>query len=289
MDSEHRGRHRAAGAESTHKPRRGPGRQTPGQTQQRNLELLDKALEQFVEKGFERATIDGIATAAGMAKRTVYLRYGDKTQLFKAALQRAIEAWIVPVDRLRAAETDDVDETLLRIGQILVTNIMSPAGLQLLRITNAESGQTPEIGQFTYKQGTAPTLAYLADVIRRKVRIAGRAVPDADEAAYAFLALVVGGPASMLAWGIPLDKHLIERRTRYAVHLFLHGTLSIATGGGSAKSAGKHSAPPSKNSSAADGDWKSALVDENRRLKVLLAESMLEIAALKDPTRSRRG
>ena len=84
-----------------------------------------------------------------MAKRTVYLRYGNKTRLFKASLQRAIEEWIVPVDRLRAAETDDAEETLLRIGQLLVANILSPAGLRLMRITNAESARMPEIGAFT--------------------------------------------------------------------------------------------------------------------------------------------
>ena len=57
-----------------------------------------------------------------MAKRTVYLRYGDKTALFKAALERAIEEWIVPIERLQAAETDDLEETLLRVGHILVAN-----------------------------------------------------------------------------------------------------------------------------------------------------------------------
>ena len=114
--------------DSVVRPRKGPGRQSPGQTKQRNLDLLHKALDLFLEHGFERTSIDDIAAAVGMAKRTVYLRYGNKTRLFKAALQRAIEEWIVPVDRLRAAETDDVEETLQRIGQMLVTNILSPAG-----------------------------------------------------------------------------------------------------------------------------------------------------------------
>ena len=78
-----------------------------------NAELLDKALDLFLARGFERTSIDAITTAARMAKRTVYRRYGDKTALFKAALQRAIEEWIVPAERLRAAETDDFEATLL--------------------------------------------------------------------------------------------------------------------------------------------------------------------------------
>jgi TetR/AcrR family transcriptional repressor of mexJK operon len=295
MDSEPRARHRPdSGSEpSATRARRGPGRTTPSQTKLRNLELLDKALDLFLENGFERTSIDGVTACVGMAKRTVYLRYGNKTGLFKASLQRAIEEWIVPVDRLRAAETDNVEETLLRIGQILVANIMSPAGLRLMRITNAESGRMPEIGVFTYKQGTEPTISYLTDLIRRRIRPEGVEVSDPEEAAMAFLYLVVGGPASMTAWGIVLDELAIDQHTRYCVHLFLHGLLhpqpKIANMAASATAAAmprrgvrKPGAPPqTSDSTAQDAQKLTVLEEENRRLKVLFAESMLELAALK--------
>jgi TetR/AcrR family transcriptional regulator, mexJK operon transcriptional repressor len=292
MDSEQRTRPiPGSGSDpSAIKARRGPGRTTPSETKLRNLELLDKALDLFLEKGFERTTIDGITASVGMAKRTVYLRYGNKTGLFKASLQRAIEEWIVPVERLRAAETGDAEETLLRIGQILVANIMSPAGLRLMRITNAESGRMPEIGAFTYKQGTAPTVAYLADLIRRRVRPDGIEVPDPEEAAVAFLYLVVGGPASMTAWGIVLDEMAIDKHTRYCVHLFLHGLLHPEQefAGTNAETLGrpgvrKQTADPQQiNIAVQNADKVKALEEENHRLKVLLAESVLEVAALKD-------
>lgn len=234
---------------------RGPGRPTLS-----NEELLDRALDLFLEKGFERTTIDAITASAGMAKRTVYLRYGDKTALFKAALQQAIDAWIVPVERLRAAETDDLEETLLRVGQMLVANLMRPEGLRLLRITNAESGRMPEIGAYTYQHGTGPTLAYLADLFRRRTGL-GAEFPDAEEAAFAFLNLVVSGPPTMTAWGVVLDEAAVDRHTRYSVRLFLHGLLPRGTAAG---------ATPHR------------LETENRRLKKLLLESMLEVAALKE-------
>src|ERR1700733_2088209 len=102
-------------SKSNPKVRQGPGRPTLT-----NEELLDKALDLFLEKGFERTTIDAITASAGMAKRTVYARYGDKATLFKAALQRAIDDWIVPVEQLQAAETDDLEETLLAVARILI-------------------------------------------------------------------------------------------------------------------------------------------------------------------------
>jgi TetR/AcrR family transcriptional regulator, mexJK operon transcriptional repressor len=209
--------------------RRSPGRTTPSQTKLRNLELLDKSLDLFLDHGFERTSIDGIAACVGMAKRTLYLRYGNKAGLFKASLQRAIEQWIVPIDRLRDAETDQVEQTLLRIGQILVANSMSPAGVRLMRITHAESGRLPEIGAFAYQQGTAPTIAYLTDLIRRRIRPNDSEVAEPAEAAMAFLYLVVAGPASMGAWGVVLDDKAIDHHTRCGVQLFLHGLLHTQT------------------------------------------------------------
>ena len=265
-------------SKSNHKLRQGPGRPTLT-----NEELLDKALDLFLERGFERTTIDAITASAGMAKRTVYLRYSDKTALFKAALQRAIEDWIVPVERLRAVESDDVEDTLLRVGQILMENLMGPAGLRLLRITNAESARMPEIGAYTTQNGTAPTIAYLADLIQRRIPFRSD-IADAQEAAFAFLYLVACGPATMAAWGVVLDNAAIDRHTKYCVRLFLYGLLAREPASGNAKggNGGVSSGPahPAMNMPRSQ-QWE-ALETENRRLKKLLLESMLQLAALKE-------
>jgi AcrR family transcriptional regulator len=259
------------------KPRSNSGR-GPGRPTLSNEELLDKALDIFLEKGFERTSIDAITAAAGMAKRTVYLRYGDKTALFKAALERAIEEWIVPVETLRAAETDDLEETLLRIGHILVANLMTPSGLRLLRITNAEAGRMPEIGVYTYRYGTERTIAYLADLFRRRLSPAGGDLPEAEDAALGFLHLVVSGPPTMTAWGLHLDEAAVERQTRYAVGLFLHGLKPREAGtSGAAAAVGADAARVADLARAVR-----ALEDENRRLRRLLVDSMLEISTLKD-------
>ncbi len=199
------------------------GRRRPGRPTLSNEELLDTALDLFLEKGFERTSIDAITAAAGMAKRTVYARYGDKTNLFKAALTRAIEEWIVPVERLQAVETDDHEETLCRIGDILVANILSPAGLRLLRLTNAESVKMPEIGMFNVRHGTEPTLAYLSDLFRRRLVRDGSSVANTESAAQAFLNLVVGGLANNAAWGLTIEPDAADQHVRFSVRLFLNG------------------------------------------------------------------
>lgn len=200
-------------------------RRKPGRPTLTNAQLLDTALELFLQHGFERTSIDAIADAAAMAKRTIYARYDDKTALFKAALTRAIEEWMLPVEKLRAAECDDLEKMLLQIARLLLANVLSPAGLRLLRLSNAVSVSMPEIAAHNTRMGTEPTLAYLADLFRRRLLPAEAPVPEADEAALAFLHLVVGGPASTAAWGVILDDEAIQRHTRYCVRLFLHGAL----------------------------------------------------------------
>lgn len=203
-------------------PRRRPGRPTLS-----NEELLDKALDLFLEQGFERTSIDAITAAAGMAKRTVYARYGDKTSLFKAALKRAVEVWIVPVESLRAAETEDFEQTLRAIGDILVANLLTPAGLRLLRLTNAVSGQMPDIGAFSVRVGTEPTIAYLTDLFLRHLGPAGLGAAEARLAASAFLNLVVGGPANAAAWGVETPPEDVAAYTRFSIGVMLNGLRSL--------------------------------------------------------------
>jgi AcrR family transcriptional regulator len=187
-----------------------------------------------------------------MAKRTVYARYADKEALFKAALARAIEDWMVPVADLRAVEVADFEATLLGVARMLLANILSPAGLRLLRLSNAVSVSMPEIAAFNTRMGTEPTLAYLADLFRRRLLPEDAPPAEADEAALAFLHLVVGGPASTAAWGVTLEDAAVERHTRYCVRLFLHGALPAAGTG--------------------------AVERENRRLKALIGEAAALLA-----------
>ncbi|MFT3929423.1 MAG: TetR/AcrR family transcriptional regulator [Spongiibacteraceae bacterium] len=208
------------------KTRPSAGRPTREQAEQRHDELLDRALELFLEKGFELATIDAIAASVGMTKRTVYGLYADKTMLFKATIQRAIERWIVPIEKLHAVETDDLEATLIAVARIRMTNAMSSAGLRLQRIINTESYRFPEIFTLAHEQGSRPTIDYLADLLQRHAQKKTIAVDKPEIAATAFLSMVVGGPLRAIVWGGEVDEVALEERIQYCVKLFLNGARS---------------------------------------------------------------
>lgn len=206
---------------SPRKEGRGPGRPSREEAAARAEELLDKALDMFLEHGFEATTIEAISTALGMSRRTIYARYGDKDTLFRAALQRAIDEWIVPVEDLRAAESEDLAETLLGVARLWQANIRRPSGWRLVRIANTEAFTRPEVAQYLRAQMGAGTIGYVTDLLRRRLRD-GAPMPEADEAAAAFMILIVEGTIQQMVWDQP-DDESFAATLAYRVRLFLNG------------------------------------------------------------------
>ncbi|MGE2832665.1 TetR/AcrR family transcriptional regulator [Mycobacterium sp. SMC-4] len=200
-----------------------PGRPTREQALQRAEDLLDGALEVFLDRGYDYATIDAIAAQVGMAKRTIYARYRDKEALFRAAVQRAIDRWVVPVDDLQNLDTGDLEETLIAVARARLQTAVSSDGVRLQRILNAEAYRFPELGRQAYEQGTLPVVRFIAEVLRRHASDGGIAVDEPELLGTSFLSLVIGGPAHGVLWGAVLDNDAVADRIRTCVRLFLDG------------------------------------------------------------------
>jgi TetR/AcrR family transcriptional regulator, mexJK operon transcriptional repressor len=204
-------------------PKSRAGRPTRDQAAARHRELLDTALDMFLERGFEQATMEGIAAATGMTKRTVYARYPDKAALFIATVQRAIERLIVSPETLAALDTGDLEMTLTAVARMRVAQVMTPAGLKLQRIINTESYRFPQIFTMSYQQGAGPVIAFLADLLRRHDNAGAVCVDQPEMAANIFMSMVVSGPVRILVSGNPLSQAEIDERMTFAVRLFLDG------------------------------------------------------------------
>ena len=211
-------------------PRVSPGRPTREQARQRQAQLLEIALDSFLEHGFETATMEGIATAAGMSKRTVYAYYGDKEALFRAAVARAIERYTVPRAALDAliedgAEDagDDLERTLRAVGRLRVANISDPVSTKLQRVLTAQAHRFPDLFEAAFAKGVGPTTAFLSDLFARAEARGELTVREPERAATAFLSLVVGGAARIIVAGSAISDAEIEARIDYGVRLFLDG------------------------------------------------------------------
>ena len=115
-------------------------------------QVLEGARKVFMSDGFEGASVDDIAKAAGVSKATLYSYFPDKRFLFMqvARIECARQAD-------HAIETIDMDapvrEVLCAIATEMVDFIMSPFGKRIFRICVGESDRFPELGREFYESG----------------------------------------------------------------------------------------------------------------------------------------
>lgn len=200
-----------------------PGRPTREQAEARHQELLDTALDLFLEHGFEVTTIEMIAARVSMTKRTIYARHPDKATLFRTAIQRAIERQIVPRDVLEGLDQGELGATLEAIARLRIRQVASPHGLRLQHIINTESYRFPEIFTAYYEQSTRPVIDHVAALLDRAAT-AGEIAPTRPEfAASAFMSMVVGGRVRGIVGGLAPTASELDEKVRFTVRLLLDG------------------------------------------------------------------
>lgn len=135
----------------------------------RPQELLDAALDLFVEKGFAATRSEEVAARAGVSKGTLYLYYPSKEELLKAVIRESISSEIAEgEDIVRGFEGSMADlvahlmhEWWRRIGQTKASGIC--------KIIISEVRNFPEIAAFYNEEVIEPAEAMIARVIERGI------------------------------------------------------------------------------------------------------------------------
>ena len=133
-------------------------------------ELVDAALELFVEKGFAATRTEEVALRAGVSKGTLYLYYPSKEELLKAVirdrLSSEIKAGALEVEQY-AGSNGDLMRGLLSQWWMRVFD--SPAsGVFKLIITEVRN--FPDIAEFYVREVIEPGQQLVGAVIERGIR-----------------------------------------------------------------------------------------------------------------------
>jgi len=207
-------------------PRRSPRRGRPTLDDGAALEsqILEMALDRFLEQGFDQTTVEAIARPLRMTKRTIYVRYGSKASLFKAAASQAIERWVMPMDELRTLPEDNLEQLLRRVAEMRVAHQLSPHGTRVRRILREESSRFPELVEHAYKRITLPLVEFIGAVLARHHERGEVIVERPKLAASIFLAMVAGGASHKVSTvGVVPITPEIDDRMNYGLKLFLEG------------------------------------------------------------------
>jgi TetR/AcrR family transcriptional regulator, mexJK operon transcriptional repressor len=174
----------------------------------------------FMKHGFDGTSIEAVAEAAGMSKRTVYARHADKAELFSAVLRGLIDRWLVPINQFGSSR-GPLEPTLIEIGRHLLVSALAPSAVSVHRILIAESERRPAFGRLANREGWQPAVRAIAAVLRRHE---SRLRPmDLEAAAEQFISLVVDNSLRLATLGVESGEPDVEARVRAAVDLFLNG------------------------------------------------------------------
>jgi AcrR family transcriptional regulator len=149
-------------------------------------QIVEGARSIFLANGFDAASMNDIARAAGVSKGTLYVYFTNKEQLFEA---------IVHAECLVHAETTfdldpndhDVEATLFRLGKGFIAFLCAPQKASALRTVIAIADRMPEIGKVFYETGPAVGIAKLATYLKAQNEAGVLAVDDCEVAAAQFL------------------------------------------------------------------------------------------------------
>ena len=200
------------------------GRPTWAESARRLDHLLDVATGLFLGQGYGATTIEAVARESGVAKKTIYRRFGDKPALFGAVLRRLSDRWFGMLGEV-AVDGDALPATLRAFARHVLDGAVSPEGMMLSAMIQAEARAFPQLAQGYYENGPGRIQAALARFLAAQ-RAAGRlTIEDPDVAAEQFLHLAIGAihRRAMLGIGPAPDRAALDRRADFAVRIFLDG------------------------------------------------------------------
>lgn len=205
-------------------PRTRRGRPTQAEARQLQQKLRKAAVQTFLKYGYDGTTMDAIATAAGITRRTLYARYPDKRAVFLDVIPWAL-ARSVQRDSTPEVDDDDLEAALLAIGRGALRRALDPDVVRLHRIAMNESPRFPEFAVSAETLGWSRRQRQVMELLRRHEARAHIKVDDIELAAEHFLALVEALPARLADFGVFRSRRQEERHLRHAVNLFLNGIL----------------------------------------------------------------
>ena len=132
-------------------------------------ELLDAALDLFVEKGFAATRSEEVAARAGVSKGTLFLYFPSKEELFKAVVRENISGrfseWVREFEDFEGSTTDMVRYCLRVWWERLGATRAS--GITKLMISEARN--FPELAAFYQQEVIRPANDLIRRILQRGV------------------------------------------------------------------------------------------------------------------------
>ncbi|CAN5333738.1 TetR/AcrR family transcriptional regulator [soil metagenome] len=157
-------------------------------------EVLDAARLVFLKRGFDSATVEEVATEAGVSKATVYSNFHDKQALLAAMVDRVtagssaiLASAVAPLDG-----DGTLQERFTQVGLALARGVLPPQVVQLRRLAISTAMEFPASAALYWQRGPAATIEMLAERLTAMVAAGKVTCPNPRSTATLFAYALIG-------------------------------------------------------------------------------------------------
>jgi AcrR family transcriptional regulator len=185
-------------------------------------QIIDGAREIFMSVGFDAASMNDIARAAGVSKGTLYAYFDSKEALFEALI-REERANQPERNTMFPADEPDPAKALANYGRALVAHVTHSEALTQARVVVFAAAKFPRLGQAFYEAGPLFGVLKLKDRLDAFVAAGTLEIDDTALAARQFIDLCLGDILKRLLFMVvaSLPQEEIDFTVDSAVHMFI--------------------------------------------------------------------
>ncbi len=184
--------------------------------------IVTAATRVFLECGYGSASMDKIASQAGVSKQTIYSHFKGKDDLFGAIVKDRCEQLFKPVSSAEPY-SGKPGPVLADIAERFLRMMLVKENMASFRVVIAESGRFPELAEVFYSQGPLTAARNLAGYLKDQDREGTVKVADPQASARLFFAMLRGDiyMRGLLGIGPEADDGEIKETVAQAVNTFL--------------------------------------------------------------------
>lgn len=135
----------------------------------RPQELLDAALELFVEKGFAATRSEEVARRAGVSKGALYLYYPSKEELFKAVVRQKLSQLIAEGQDMVGSFEGSTSDLLRQLTHIWWERFGDTPAAGIHKVVISEVRNFPELAQFYADEVITPADRLFSSTVERGI------------------------------------------------------------------------------------------------------------------------
>jgi AcrR family transcriptional regulator len=154
-------------------------------------QVMEGAREIFMSEGFDAASMNDIARAAGVSKGTLYAYFDSKEALFEALI-REERAHQPERNTMFPDDEPDPAKALAIYGRRLMAKVIRPENLAQIRVVVAAAARFPRLGQAFYEAGPHFGIGMLTAKLDAFLAAGTLSIDDTNLAAQQFIDLCLG-------------------------------------------------------------------------------------------------